>query len=107
MEEQNITEHTGFPNPATDTTLTSLDIGSYLVKHPASTFFMRINGHTWERYGIFHQDIAIIDRSLSPNATDLVVWWNESGFTIKRFSNVPIDSPVWGVITFIIHGYRL
>lgn len=107
MEEpQNITEHTGFPNPATDSTLASLNISNILVKHPASTFFMEVQGSTWERFGIFHGDIAIIDRSLSPRAQDLVVWWDERDFVIKKYVSLSHDEVVWGIITHIIHRYR-
>lgn len=107
MEDtQNITEHTGFPNPATDSTLASLNINQILVKHPASTFFMEIEGHTWERFGIFQGDIAIIDRSLSPKPEDLVVWWGGQGFVIKRFKKLPLDTIIWGVITHTVHRYR-
>lgn len=102
----NITEHTGFPNPATDSTLASLNISQILVKHPASTFFMEIEGHAWERFGIFQGDIAIIDRSLSPKPKDLIVWWSEQGFTIKRSKNLPLDTVTWGVITHTVHRYR-
>lgn len=106
METQNITEHTGFPNPATDTTLTSLDIGSVLVKHPASTFFMEIEDDNWKQYGIFAGDIAIIDRSLSPKDHDLVIWWSESSFMLSRLHKLPLDAMVWGIVTSIVHRYR-
>lgn len=107
MEDtQNITEHTGFPNPATDSTLASLNISQLLVKHPASTFFMEIEGHSWERFGIYQHDIAIIDRSLSPMQSDLVVWWDGNGFTVKRYRHLPFDTAIWGVITFIVHRHR-
>lgn len=107
MEDtQNITEHTGFPNPATDSTLASLDISQLLVKHPASTFYMQIDGHSWERFGIFHRDIAIIDRSLHPKPDDLVIWWGRQDFTITHYSKLPIDTSVWGVLTHIVHRYR-
>lgn len=103
---QNVTEHAGFPNPATDNTLASLDIGSLLVKHPASTFFMQIEGHQWQRYGIFNGDIAIIDRSLSVQQKDIVVYWAGGEFGIKRKNNLPIDTIIWGVVTAIVHRYR-
>ncbi len=104
---ENITIHTGFPNPATDTTILPLDLNKLIIKHPPSTFFMRVSGHTWEKFGIFDEDIAIIDRSLKPRNKDLVVFWNESDFYIKRFSKLPLDTLVWGVIISIVHRYRL
>lgn len=106
MDQEGVVEHTGFPNPATDSRLASLDIRSLLIKHPASTFFMTIDGHGWERYGIFHGDIAIIDRSLSPRSGDMIVWWDGSNFTINRLSAGRFTQPIWGVITNIVHRYR-
>lgn len=106
MDPQPITEHTGFPNPATDSTLASLDIGSLLVKHPASTFFMEIDHDDWQQYGIFQGDIAVIDRSLTARDHDLVVWWHQDSFTVSRLTKVSLDGLVWGVITSIVHRYR-
>jgi DNA polymerase V len=107
MEDtQNVTEHTGFPNPATDATLAGLDISQLLVKHPASTFYMQIDGHSWEQAGIYHQDTVIIDRSLSPRTEDLVVWWKGQDFTIGRYKKLPPDTAIWGVITHTVHRYR-
>lgn len=102
----NITEHTGFPNPATDSTLASLDISKLLVKHPVSTFFMQIEGHQWQRYGIFDGDIAIIDRSLTVQEKDITVFWSDGEFGIKRKSKLAMDTVVWGVVTAIVHRYR-
>ena len=105
-EPPGITEHTGFPNPATDKTLTSLDINTLLIKHPASTFFMQIEGHNWEDYSIFDGDIAIIDRALSPQPQDIVVWWDGDNFRLRRYAKLPKNITFWGVISNIIHRYR-
>ncbi len=99
--------HMGFPNAAVDTRLTGLDISQLLIKRPHSTFFMRISGNQWSRDGIFDGDIAIIDRALNPQVTDLVVWWQEDNeFAISLFSRVRKGCPVWGVVTNIIHQFR-
>ncbi len=105
MNQTNVTEHTGFPNPATDRTLASLDISKLLIKNPASTFFMRIEGHRWERFGIFNGDIAIIDRAISPEPNDLTVWWDEH-FRVNRHKNIPIDALMWGTVISIVHRYK-
>ncbi len=111
MDEANnsahgVTEHTGFPNPATDSTLGSLDIGKLLVKHPASTFFMQIESNQWQQYGIFNGDIAIIDRSLNVQRKDIVVYWSGGEFGLKRKYKLPMDTTIWGVVTAITHRYR-
>ena len=106
MNQDGVTEHTGFPNPATDSTLVSLDIGQLLVKHPAATFFMEIDNHAWEKFGIFSGDIAIIDKSLNPRDHDIVVWWQDTNFCLSYFSKTPVDTIVWGIVTSIVHRYR-
>lgn len=106
LEEGVVTEHRGFPNPATDTNIVPLDLNALLIKHPLSTFFMRIENNAWERYGIFKDDIAIIDKALRPKPTDLVIWWDETTFIISKFHKLPMDTPVWGVVLSIIHRYR-
>ena len=106
MDQQGVTEHTGFPNPATDKTLASLDIATLLIKHPASTFFMRIDGHSWEQYGVFHTDIVIIDRALHARPSDVVTWWDETEFCISRYKHIKKQATVWGVISSVVHRYR-
>lgn len=106
MKEENITIHTGFPNPATDTTIAPLDLTKLLIKHPLSTFFMHIDSSEWENWGIYRGDLVIIDKSLKPKPIDLVIWWKESDFTLSKFHKLPLDSIVWGVVTSTIHQYR-
>lgn len=101
-----VTEHAGFPNPATDHSIISLDINVLLVKHPSSTFFMQLNGNAWEDRGIFDSDVIVIDRALEAKKTDLVVWWDVDEFRVSHFRSLPAKIAPWGVITSIIHRYR-
>lgn len=104
--EDGVTEHTGFPNPATDTNIVPLDLTKLLIKHPLSTFFMRMAVNEWEHFGIFKDDLMIIDKALKPTTSDLVIWWDESTFVISKFHKLPMDTLVWGVVTAIVHRYR-
>lgn len=104
---QGVTEHTGFPNPATDQNIVSLDLSSLLIKHPASTFFMEIDSNAWEQRGIYKGDIAIVDRSIIPKQSDLVIWWDETDFRISPYHKLPTGITVWGVVTSTVHRYRL
>lgn len=103
---EGVVEHTGFPNPATDSHMVSLDISKRLIKHPASTFFMRISGNEWEDRGIFDGDLIIIDRSLDPKITDSVIWWEGENFVISSYSVVPNSTPIWGVVVHVVHSMR-
>lgn len=95
--------HAGFPNPAAERTGASLSLDKLLIRHPSSTYFFRIRGHSWQRYGVFDGDIAIIDRALSPSGRSLVVWWQASGeFALSRF-NKSSQPTIWGTVTALVH----
>jgi len=98
--------HAGFPNPAAERTGVPLRLDKLLIKHPSSTYFFRIRGHSWQKYGIFDGDIAIIDRAIMPQLGDLVVWWESSGeFTLSRFRPAALLS-IWGTVTAVIHSFK-
>jgi DNA polymerase V len=98
--------HVGFPNPAAERSGTPLSLDTLLVRHPSSTYFFRIRGHGWHRYGVFDGDLAVIDRAVMPRERDLVVWWQESGeFTLMPYARADHQT-AWGTITSIIHSYN-
>jgi len=59
-----VSVHAGFPNPAAERSGAPLSLDKLLVRHPSSTYFFRIRGHTWHRYGVFDGDLAELDRAL-------------------------------------------
>ncbi|MDQ7020833.1 MAG: translesion error-prone DNA polymerase V autoproteolytic subunit [Candidatus Dojkabacteria bacterium] len=77
----------GFPSPATDYIDKTLDINEYLVKHPAATFFVRVSGDSMIKAGIHNGDILVIDKSLEPVNSDIVLAVLDSEYTVKRFLN--------------------
>lgn len=103
---QGVSVHGGFPNPAADTRLRSLDLNQLLIRHSVSTFLMRIDGNDWQNVGIWADDIAIVDKALNPRSNDLVVWWRHDTFAISAFHGAPKNAQIWGVITATIHQYR-
>jgi DNA polymerase V len=103
-----VSVHTGFPNPATDKRLHTLDFNQLLIEHTASTFMFRVRGAEWEDSGVFDDDIAVVDRALDPRQTDVVIWWKEGEgeFAISKSSQMPQDAQLWGVVTATIHQFR-
>lgn len=103
-----ISIHTGFPNPAIDRqnqgSKLTLDINQLLIKNSSSTYLFRIAGHSWADQGIFDGDIAVVDRALTPQPSDLVIDWQDS-FIIERQNRREAQQQAWGVITAIIHQY--
>ena len=106
LHDAGVSEHAGFPNPATDRSLQSLDLNKLLIRHSASTYLMRIVGGGWRDLGIFSEDIVIIDRALDAQKNDLVIWWQGEHFVISHTGQVPDNSETWGVVTATIHRFR-
>lgn len=116
----------GFPSPATDFIDKKLDINTLLVKHPESTFFVKVSGDSMNGIGIVENDILVVDKSLSAISGDIVIAIVEGEFTVKTFiiqnnkyylkPENPIykviemgkdkNFEIWGVVTSVIHQIR-
>lgn len=113
----------GFPSPADDYIDKKLDLNEYLIKHPAATFFVRVEGESMINAGIHSGDILIVDRAVQPNNDNVVIAVLDGELTVKRiqrkrgklfliadnpsFSPMEIttemDFEVWGVVMYVIH----
>ncbi|MDE5940601.1 MAG: translesion error-prone DNA polymerase V autoproteolytic subunit [Muribaculaceae bacterium] len=117
----------GFPSPAQDYITASIDLNRELVKHPASTFYARVEGDSMIEEGIDEGDILLVDKSVEPEDGDLAVCCLNGEFTLKRlrFGNGrrislmpsnkryrPIEISeddnfmVWGIVLFTIKANR-
>jgi len=83
----------GFPSPADDYLDRPLDFNELLIVNPASTFAVRVTGDSMIDAGIFPQDIAVIDRSLTAMDRTIVLALLGGEFTIKRYRRK--DGKVW------------
>ena len=113
----------GYPSPAEDAPVDKLDLGSYLVQNPASTFFVKVTGESMTGAGIFPDDLLIVDRSVAASNGDVVVAVVDGEFTVKRLFiskrkielrpendkvspislNDESELNVWGVVKNVIH----
>ncbi len=75
----------GFPSPAEQYAHAPLDLNSLMVRHPAGTYFVRVEGDSMRDAGIFENDILVVDRTRSPNDGEIVIAAIESEFTVKYF----------------------
>lgn len=116
----------GFPSPADDFLETSLDLNDHLVKHPAATFFVRVNGSSMIGVGIHHDDILIVDRSLTPKQGSVIIAVINGELTVKTleykgkkpllvpanpdYTTIEIteemDFRIWGVVTSVVHQFK-
>jgi DNA polymerase V len=78
----------GFPSPADDYLDRPLDFNELLVQNPAATFAVRISGESMTGAGLFPNDIAVVDRSITPTNGCIVLALIEGEFTIKRYCRV-------------------
>jgi DNA polymerase V len=113
----------GFPSPAEDSVDRKLDLHEHLVRHPASTFFVRASGDSMIHAGIHNGDLLVVDRSLEAVNGSIVVAAVEGEMTVKYLAKrngrvllVPANDGypeldvteqeaalVWGVVTYAIH----
>ena len=114
----------GFPSPADDYLEGTLDLNSYLIRHPAATFFVRVEGESMRDAGIYPGDLLIVDRALEPVDNCVIIAAVDGELTVKRlcrrrgrlylmpenpdFEPLPVDEDtpfdVWGVVTSVIHA---
>jgi DNA polymerase V len=113
----------GFPSPAEDYIEGSLDLNEHLIKHPAATFFVKVTGNSMINAGIHPGDILIVDRSLEPADSKVVIAVVNGDLTVKRirmkkgdivlmpenkdYKPLQIEAEmsfeIWGVVTNVIH----
>jgi DNA polymerase V len=113
----------GFPSSAENFIERTLDINDLLIKHPVSTFYIRVIGDSMINAGINSGDILVVDRALAFTNNKIAVVRINNEFTVKRIcftedrmlllaendTYAPIeitpemDFEVWGMVTFVIH----
>ena len=74
----------GFPSPADDYVEVGIDLNDQLIRHPTSTFFLRVSGESMLGAGIHDGDLLVVDRSLDPRPGRVVVAVLDGEFTLKR-----------------------
>ena len=113
----------GFPSPADDFIDKKLDLNEHLIRHPAATFFVKVQGHSMTGAGITSGDILIVDRALEPADKRIAVVALNGELTVKRLKKAKgrlflvsenpeykaievtpeMNFEVWGVVVHVIH----
>lgn len=116
------TVRAGFPSPADDFEEQPLDLNRALVRNPAATFFVRVEGDSMTGAGIDDGDLLVVDRSVEPREGSIAICCVEGEFTVKRlryerdalvllpanpkYRPIRIDATndpiVWGVVRYVI-----
>lgn len=115
----------GFPSPAQDYVESTLDLNELCIKHPAATYFVRASGDSMTGAGINHNDILIVDRSLTAKHGDVVIAGMDGELTVKELQLSPYPAllshnpsypslrirnegelDIFGVVSYVIHAFR-
>lgn len=117
----------GFPSPADDDLDDAIDLNTHLVRHPAATFFLRVQGESMTGAGIQDGDLVIVDRAEEPRSGSVVVAALDGELTLKflqrdsgteqvwlesahpdyppRAITAETDLVIWGVVTHVVHAF--
>lgn len=113
----------GFPSPAQDDMEEPINLGDWLVEHPAACYIMRVDGHSMAGAGINDRDLIIVNRAKKPVPGHIVVALVHGDRTLKRlrrregrhwlvpeacgFPEIIVDEHVeiWGVVVGLARKY--
>jgi DNA polymerase V len=117
----------GFPSPAQDYVKQGIDINQVLIKHPATTFFAKVDGDSQINSLIFNGDFAVVDKSLEAWEGCKVIAVIDGEFALKTVKKIEKDCvylvpdnpdfpdivvtpdndfKIWGVVTHTIHKHN-
>ena len=114
----------GFPSPAEEVR-EEFDLKGMLVRHPASTFYFKVDVFSMVDAGMEDGDIIIVDKSLTPYDGCKAICYIDGEFTVKyveirdgEVRLVPMNSSnpkyrtitvspedefaIWGIVTYVI-----
>ncbi len=74
----------GFPSPAQDYQEDKIDLNEQLIKHPASTFIIKVIGDSMIEEGICNKSFLIVDRSLEYKKNSIAVVNINGDYTVKK-----------------------
>lgn len=113
----------GFPNAGVDATDTPLDLNALVVKNPASTFYLRVDGDQWGDMNIHAGDVLVVDRSLEMQSKQLIVAQVDGETMLRQYVKrgprsylidagghdlqltSDVDFQFWGVVTYSFHKH--
>ncbi len=78
----------GYPIPVESGIEKEVDLNEFLVDHPASTFFARVQGLNMIHNGIRDGDILVVDSELQPTDGRIVLATMNNGLTVKIYREI-------------------
>jgi len=80
-------------------TTTNLSLDEHFIQHPAATFFVKVEGDGMDDHGIYNGDTLIVDRSITPARSSMVIVVINGELTVRHFSIIKSEeATIWGVV---------
>lgn len=77
--------HAGFPSPAEEYVQDRLDLNSWIIRNPTTTFYLHVEGVSMVKAGILPGDVLAVDRSETPVSGDIVIARLDGEDLVKRY----------------------
>lgn len=84
----------GFPSPADNYVEGRIDLNRELIRHPLTTFYVRVIGDSMRDAGIFPDSLLVVDRAIDAKNGDIIIARIGDELCVKRFSRNG-DGRVW------------
>lgn len=84
----------GFPSPAEDYIEGRIDLNRELIRHPTSTFYIRVTGDSMSNIGIYPNCLLVVDRAMETNDGHIIIARLFDELCVKRLS-MANDGRVW------------
>jgi DNA polymerase V len=84
----------GFPSAADNYVEGRIDLNQELIRHPLTTFYVRVIGDSMRDAGIFPDSLLVVDRAETARSGDIIIARIGDELCVKRFSRGE-DNRVW------------
>jgi len=75
----------GFPSPAEEELVDTLNLDEFLVEKPEATFMLKVTGDSMVDAGIHPGDMVLVEKGVEPRSNDIVVAQVDGEWTMKYF----------------------
>ena len=84
----------GFPAPVEDYIEEGIDLNRKLIRHPPTTFYVKVIGDSMRNIGIFPDSMLVVDRTETAKNGDIIIARIGDELCVKRFSRSD-DGRIW------------
>ena len=75
----------GFPSPAEEELVDTLNLDEYLIQRPETTFMLAVQGDSMSGAGILPGDLVLVEKGASPRNRDIVIAQVDDEWTLKYY----------------------